>query len=128
MKSFLVAAVVFGIQFSAQAAKIACAGKTEDMSVQFTAHWVPGADLTDLEFIGSGGHSRTFATAPLLAYRPRNPAYAMMNRFLLTSDGWSTTSILLPQNPPTSSGFQAYFYDQGHSGTGTIPLRCSPVR
>ena len=107
----------------AQALELNCTGTQSDFLVTLQASWTPGVELSQLA-LNEAGNKSSVAKTSLESYHPRNPAYKNMNRFEIGGDGWSTTSILLPMTVSAES-FLGYYYDQGHSGVGTLLLNCT---
>lgn len=105
---------------------ISCLGVSEvesDLTVRIAARWIPSKSLTKILVVISNEEPSAIARGELKEFNPKNPQFKGMDRFEIGSNGWSTTSILLPQKI-TRKIISGFYYDQGHSGLGVIPFNC----
>jgi hypothetical protein len=111
------------LSIHAKAFNIQCESTARDeIKIRVNAIWTPGFEIRTINWFEDTYAFSASHVKPEI-YNPRSPSYQAMDRFELARS-WSTTSILLPKMNPKTLNFTAYYYDQGHSGSGTLILKC----
>lgn len=123
--------------FNVYAVQLECSGKYvwprgqgED-KVSFAANIVNSETLGNVKEARQdvGSASATPYEYQLLrgdtAYNPRNPNYKNMNRYYLSSSGWTDVWLLLPKTLGQKASFKGYVQRVGHDSYPPIRLKCA---
>ncbi len=107
---------------SASAAQLDCVSTRQDVTLTVQANWVPTQALKGIILTGATVTAE-YSEATLVSYKPKNKRFNEMDRFELTSDGWDSTSLVLPKTAKES--FTGFYFDLRQTGKGVVSLACS---